>query len=252
MDSHPRVEDELGEALHARARARGYRSIARPAVRLLTSNDAARGDIQAPPEGLDVPHLNSTGTMSASDGPPPGFAPPLPAALHPPGMPLAPMCRPGSSAHLGRRPAAVGGPSHTRCSRDWGVLSRATTDAASDQPPTPPTGAYVRVGRSPHRPVWSRPQCADVPDRHGRGADGWAAGRNPGLRRGHAPSAGVATTNGPCPRRVSRHHGKLMTRRAVPGSTPISTAPTGGNPHSTRVRDIVLGSGDVSGWETRR
>ena len=122
----------------------------------------------------------------------------------------------------------------------------ATTDAASDQPPTPPTGAYVRVGTagqpsgavaSPERPT--RP-IATVEVRTGGRLVATRAFEGGTMRVGRGRDNELVLAD----ERVSRHHGKLMTRRGVLIYADLDST-NGSFLNGTRVREIVLGSGDV-------
>lgn len=261
---HATVEDELGEALHARARARGYRLIARPTVRLRVSGTVARGDIEVDAEALDRRHLKRLGghgdrsRAAPSTG---GFAPP-PRVATGPGMHIAPVV-PASIATVG---AVATGPTANLPSGNGATtatprLSFAPVGALPSEDramplrpgsrrvpaPTPPTGAYVRI--SPTGPSsGSAASPAAVSVRPIATVEVRTSGRMVATRRfdGATLRVGRARDNELvlADERVSRHHGQLTARRGVLVYADLDST-NGSFVNGTRVHEIVLGSGDV-------
>jgi hypothetical protein len=267
---HSRVEDDLGDALHARARARGYRLIARPTVSLRVSGEVARGDIEVDAEVLDREHLktidghdvrvlgpSNTGQLvpAMGPGPAPGLriAPVEPARIAISGT--------SGSAQAGgatsSKPGAVNAPVGRLPSEDRAVPLRPGHDRGvlvmppdASRPATPPTGAYVRV--DPSDAVAAAPAdgaasrvtterliaTLEVRTHNrlvaNRAFDGGT------LRVGRARDNDVVLADD----RVSRYHGQLTARRGVLVYSDLGST-NGSFLNGTRVREIVLGSGDV-------
>jgi hypothetical protein len=267
---HPRVEDELGEALHVRARARNYRLIARPQVRLRVSKDVPRGDIQVSAEALDRRQLKRIEEHDDRNRGPAGtglFAPPL-ASAPAPGMHVAPVvpARIVTTGAAGSSAATSGGvvskpgivkapvgrlPGEDRSvplrpGFDRGVLVLAT---AASPPVTPPTGAYIRVNASEGA---AQAPANGAPPAAATRAVALVEVRTNGRLVTTKPFEGATLRVGRgrdnelvlADERVSRHHGQLTARRGVLVYADLDST-NGSFLNGTRVHEIVLGSGDV-------
>jgi hypothetical protein len=233
---HARIEDDLGEALHARARARGYRLIARPSVTLRVSRDVPRGDIQATAEVLDRRQLKRIDTADGRTlgGPGTGpFAPPVhPGAA--PGLHVAPVVPAHVVVVNGSKPglalAAVGRlPSEDRAMPLQPGRGRTPIAASADEAfarlstepataATPPTGAYVRVsasgssaGAAPSTPDQPKRPIATLELRTGGRLVATRTFEGGTLRLGRGRDNELVLADD----RVSRHHGQVTARRGV-------------------------------------
>jgi hypothetical protein len=266
---HGRVESDLGDALHARARSRGYRLIARPTVRFLVSANVSRGDIRVDADALDRRQLKriddndgrlhgSAGTgLTALPGRSPAprmhVAPVVPARIVTTGSTGSAAANVGAAvSRPGVVKAPVGGlPGEDRSvpllpGYNRGVL---VLSPSTPIPATPPTGTYVRV--DPGEIVaWQSTEgetAAPTPRVialvHARTNGRLIATRafdGGTLRVGRGRDNELVLTDD----RVSRHHGQLTARRGVLVYADLGST-NGSFVNGTRVHEIVLGSGDV-------
>ena len=144
----------------------------------------------------------------------------------------------------GGRPAAVGGPSPAAAAGPRSCRSRPRPTGCR-QPATPPTGAYVRVGTRAGLRSAASPETPKRADRHGRGANRRPPGRNPRLRWRHAARRpGTRQRAGACRRARLAPPRAAVSRRGVLVYADLGST-NGSYVNGTRVREIVLGSGDV-------
>jgi len=287
------LEVELADSLHARARARGYRLLARPVVAIHVSSRIRRGDIQVDAEPVNRKRLKQlTGGAQPGEGPRSGNGSGAQEAAHAiPPLTMAPVCRlPSEDLVMPLTPPV------SRNGSDSSVPIRGGTvgPRGTALPPTPPPGRFVRVaaGNTLAQAEW----LEDAADVSAIGAAGAAAAPAPSPPATVAPeSAPMPATPGPSmtvpvsiapaaePRpiavvevrthgrllsarpftggtlrvgrardnelvlvddRVSRHHGRLTSRQGVVVYTDLRST-NGSFLNGTRIREIVLGSGDV-------
>jgi hypothetical protein len=259
---HARVEDDLAEALHARARNRGYRLIARPTVRLRVSGMVARGDIEVDAEALDRRQLKRIdGHLDRPPGRTVSGASPQPDRSAPaPGMHLAPVVparivtagnggSAAAGAFAGTSPGVAVAPIGRQPSSDLAmplqpglnlaVAAKTAVDAG--RPATPPTGAFVRVsGDGAPRATGEKRTIATVEVRTSGRLVTTRAFEGDTLRVGRARDNQLVLAD----ERVSRYHGQLLSRRGVLVYADLDST-NGSFLNGAKVHEIVLGSGDV-------
>jgi Protein of unknown function (DUF3662)/FHA domain len=217
---HDVLTVDLAEALRARARSRGYLLLARPTVALRVSRDASEGDIEVQAEPVDRDRLARLHAGARVDG----------ASLERAGR-LVAVAIPVRDADNGRVPAVRSIPPQS---------IRAL--AGPSRPEAPPTGAFVRVASPPESGVGDstlqpiatievRTQghlVSDVPFTGGR------------MLIGRGLENDICLVDD----RVSRQHGALSVRMGVMVYTDVGST-NGSFLNGARIREIVLGSGDV-------
>lgn len=259
-ESHRTLEEVLAESLHARARARGYRLLARPVVTIHVSSSVRRGDIDVRAEALDRRQLKQPGgheelrngpavtgaissrfaTASPSGGP---LIVSARAGVASRGLPIAPVgALPGEDRAFPLvRPASPGDGSPGASIRS-GTLNVRT---AGERPSAPPSGSWTPVSPSepPVRSASDLPEVRPIAVVEVR-TDGRLVAARPftggTLRVGRTRDNELVLIDD----RVSRHHGRLTARQGVVVYTDLRST-NGSYLNGTRVREIVLGSGDV-------
>lgn len=218
------LEDELADALHARARARGYRLLARPTVAIEASARIHAADMDVVSEMVDQPGAGSgqvqgearvslgrhgTGVFGAG-------------SVH-----VAPVVSPGWGPQPAMSPASFPVPARANGSFSAPVpagVPAAAAVAASETVPAP-------VALPPLARIEVRTQGAFVTSCDFRGGT---------ARIGRGTHNDIVLRDD----RVSRRHGQLSARQGNLVFTDLGST-NGSFVNGTRVREIVLGSGDV-------
>jgi hypothetical protein len=217
------VEGDLAEALHRRARARGYRLLARPEVSLVQSDQVEPGDIRVTADLLDPAVLDAGANRRPIAV---GHASETSMAPGPLTMPVVA----GAAESIG----LSGGPSPVQHPlafgvREPGVMTPAPP--ASPAPPAAPAPPGVAIARRPLAILEIRTLAGPASDYPFMGGS---------ARVGRSRDNEIALPDD----RVSRRHGQLTTRHGALVYTDLGST-NGSFVNGTRVSEIALGSGDV-------
>jgi hypothetical protein len=279
-DSRAEIETELADALHARARSRGYRLLARPTVRIEASSRTAVADIDVMAEEIDQARLDALTGRPEGAGPrgtgvygsvhiapslPPSSprpmapipAPPAPLDVagfdamsygvdgldYPAALPAARPAAPAAPAALPPAPAApaalpaaeYAAPEHP--GQGYALPQFAAPEPISDAAEIAPSMADPTVAFAYAQPPAA---LARIEVRTHGLLVGTYEFRSGAARVGRASSNEIPLTDD----RVSRHHGQVSSRQGTLVYTDLGST-NGSFVNGTRVREIVLGSGDV-------
>lgn len=210
------LETELADALHARARARGYRLLARPTVAIEASARIQVADMDVISEMVDQRAIEDG---HGRDGAP------APRGTHGTGVfgvggvRAAPVVSPGWAP----QPTMPQAPSPASASASFSapVVAAVAPTESMRAPMTPPPLARVEV----------RTRGTFMATREFRGGT---------ARIGRSTDNEIVLEDD----RVSRRHGQLSARQGNLVFTDLGST-NGSFVNGTRVREIVLGSGDV-------
>lgn len=212
------VEGELAEALHQRARARGYRLLARPEVSLVRSDLVEAGDIHVTADLLDPAVLDAGANRR------PIAVGPASETRMAPGPLTMPVVA-GAAESIG----LSGALSPVQHALAFGVRE---PGAVTPAPPAAPAPPGVAVAAS--RPL----AILEIRTLAGPASDYPFMGGS--ARVGRSRDNEVALPDD----RVSRRHGQFTTRHGALVYTDLGST-NGSFVNGTRVSEIALGSGDV-------
>jgi hypothetical protein len=236
------LETELADALHARARARGYRLLARPTVAIEASARIQVADMDVISEMVDQREIEDGHGRDGARAP---RGPHGTGVFEVGGVRAAPVVSPGWAPQSTMPQAPLPVSAHPSLSRpieaaDAAVYAAAAKPAAAAEPATAAAEpAAAAPTESMHAPM-TPPLLARV-EVHTRGT--FMAARE---FRGGTARIGRSTDNEIVLEddRVSRRHGQLSARQGNLVFTDLGST-NGSFVNGTRVREIVLGSGDV-------
>lgn len=199
----PTLETELADALHARARSRGYRLLARPSIAIEASSRIAVADIDVVADVIE-PHQ-----LKGLNGRPQPAGPTRTGVFGAVDVPPA--------------PAPVTAVSVPYPSSDFAEVAPIFADATVAFPSPGTSAPLARIEVRTHGVVM--------------GAHEFRSGT---MRVGRASSNEIVLIDD----RASRHHGQFSSRQGTLVYSDLGST-NGSFVNGTRVREIVLGSGDV-------
>ena len=236
------LENELADALHARARARGYRLLARPTVAIEATPRIQVADMDVVSEMVDGPGAGGEMDLRPARAP---LGRHGTGVFGVGGVHVAPVVSPAWGPQPAMSPASFPVPVAPHLPADFSPLAAAAVplpDApplAAPPPPAPPPATALAPTESVPAPM-ALPPLARIEVRT-QGA--FVASCD---FRGGTARIGRGTDNEIVLRdeRVSRHHGQLSARQGNLVFTDLGST-NGSFVNGSRVREIVLGSGDV-------
>ena len=223
------LEDELADALHARARARGYRLLARPSVAIEASTRIAVADMDVVSEMVDQNGVGVEHELGPARAP---LGRQGTGVLAAGGVNIAPVVSPG----WGPQPAM------SRASFPAGTPARGSFSGPlpAEALPAAVPGPTDRVPVSMNPPWMAQTPLARIEVRTQGAFVANCDFRGGTARIGRGRDNDIVLRD----ERVSRRHGQLSARQGNLVFTDLGST-NGSFVNGTRVSEIVLGSGDV-------
>jgi hypothetical protein len=224
------LEGELADAIHQRARARGYRLLARPEISLVGSDRVSAGDIHVTADLLDPSRVEEGEARR-----------PVPAALHGDTPAMAGTLNLPVGAAASAVGIAGGGLMPVQHPAQLVLPSPGATPSAA--PPdvfTPEIGVEPSSATALYPATREAAPLAILEIRTFAGPASQYTFGGGSVRVGRALDNEIVLTDD----RVSRRHGQLTTRHGALVYTDLGST-NGSFVNGTRVSEIALGSGDV-------
>ena len=226
------LENELADALHARARARGYRLLARPTVAIEATPRIQVADMDVVSEMVDGPGAGGEMDLGTARAPVGRHGT---GVFGVGGVHVAPVVSPAWGPQPAMSPASFPVPVPPQLPADMPPPVTAAAPPPSGPPPsatlTPTESVPAPMALPPLARIEVRTQGAFVASCYFRGGT---------ARIGRGTDNEIVLRD----ERVSRHHGQLSARQGNLVFTDLGST-NGSFVNGSRVREIVLGSGDV-------